>query len=89
MSAVEHNIFSLIVYFPLPSFTPEMSLYLKWIVSEDLLDSTGNSAQCYTAAWMGGESGENVICICMAESLHCTPKTVTTLFFNWLYPNTK
>ena len=89
MSAVEHNIFSLIVYFPLPSFTPEMSLCLKWIISEDLLDSTGNSAQCYVAAWMGGESGKNVICICMAESLHCTPKTVTTLCFSWLYPNTK
>ena len=34
-------------------------LYLKWINNKDLLDSTGNSAQCYVAAWMGGESGEN------------------------------
>ena len=25
--------------------------------SKDLLDSTWNSAQCYVAAWMGGESG--------------------------------
>ena len=33
-------------------------LYLKWITSEDLLNSTGNSAQCYVAAWMGwGEFG--------------------------------
>ena len=32
-------------------------LYLKWITNEDLLDSTGNSAQCYVAAWVGGESG--------------------------------
>ena len=30
-------------------------LYLKWITSKDLLYSTGNSAQCYVAAWMGGE----------------------------------
>ena len=34
-------------------------LYLKWITNKDLLYSTGNSAQCYVAAWMGGESGEN------------------------------
>ena len=32
-------------------------LYLKWITNKDLLYSTGNSAQCYVAAWMGGESG--------------------------------
>ena len=28
-------------------------------------------------------------CICMAESLRCKPETVTTLFVNWLYLNTK
>jgi len=32
-------------------------LYLKWITNKDLLYSTGNSAQCYVAAWMGGEFG--------------------------------
>ena len=32
-------------------------LYLKWITSKDLLDNTGNSAQCHVAAWMGGEFG--------------------------------
>ena len=32
-------------------------LYLKWIIKKDLLDSTGNSAQCYVAAWVGGEFG--------------------------------
>ena len=32
-------------------------LYLKWITNKDLLISTGNSAQCYLAAWMGGEFG--------------------------------
>jgi len=32
-------------------------LYLKWITNKVLLNSTGNSAQCYVAAWMGGESG--------------------------------
>ena len=30
-------------------------LYFKWITNKDLLSSTGNSAQCYVAAWMGGE----------------------------------
>ena len=32
-------------------------LYLKWITSKDLVYSTGNSAQCYVAAGMGGEFG--------------------------------
>ena len=32
-------------------------LSLKYFVSEDLLYSLGNSAQCYMAAWMGGEFG--------------------------------
>ena len=30
-------------------------LYLKWITNKDLMYSTGNSAQCYVAAWMGGK----------------------------------
>ena len=30
-------------------------LYLKWITNKALLYSTGNSAQCYVTAWMGGE----------------------------------
>ena len=32
-------------------------LYLKWITNKDLLYSTGNSGQCYVAAWMGREFG--------------------------------
>ena len=32
-------------------------LYLKWITNKDLLYSTGNTAQCYVAVWMGGEFG--------------------------------
>ena len=32
-------------------------LYLKWITNKDLLNSTGNSVQCYVAAWMGGKFG--------------------------------
>ena len=37
-------------------------LYLKWITNKDLLQSTGNSAQRYVAAWMGGEFGGECIC---------------------------
>ena len=33
-------------------------LYLKWITNKDLLSSTGNSDQCYVAAWMGGSLAE-------------------------------
>ena len=37
-------------------------LYFKWITNKDLLDSTGNSAQCYVAAWMGEEfRGEKLL----------------------------
>ena len=32
-------------------------LYLKWVTNKVLLCNTGNSAQCYVAAWMGGEFG--------------------------------
>ena len=32
-------------------------LYLKWVTNKDLQYSTGNSAQCYVAAWMGEEFG--------------------------------
>ena len=32
-------------------------LYLKWITNKDQLYSTGNSAQCYVSAWIGGEFG--------------------------------
>ena len=31
--------------------------YSKWITNKDLLYSTWNSAQCYVAAWIGGEFG--------------------------------
>ena len=34
-------------------------LCLKWITNKDLLYSTGKSAQCYVAAWMRQELGEN------------------------------
>ena len=33
-------------------------LYLTGRISKDLLDSTGNSAQCHVAAWREGSLGE-------------------------------
>ena len=36
-------------------------IYLKWLINKDLLYSTWNSAQCYMAAWMGGELGREWI----------------------------
>ena len=39
-------------------------LYLKWIINKVLLHNTGNSGQCYVAAWMGGEMGEEWIHVC-------------------------
>ena len=32
-------------------------LYLKWMISWVLAYSTWDPAQCYVAAWMGGEFG--------------------------------
>ena len=59
-------------------------LYLKWITNKVLLYSTGNSAQCYVAAWVGGEFGGRMdTCICMAESLCCPSETITTLIIGY------
>ena len=32
-------------------------IYLKQVTNKVLLCSTGDSVQCYVAAWMGGEFG--------------------------------
>ena len=55
-------------------------LCLTWRTSEDLLDSTGNSAQCHVAAGMGGElAGGMDAHICKAGSLCCSPEIIITL----------
>ena len=47
-------------------------LYLKLITNKDLLYSTQNSAQCYVAAWMGGESvWLSTIAVPLKLSQHC------------------
>ena len=54
-------------------------LYLKWITNKDLLHSTGKSAQCHVAAWMGGAFGGEWMHMHLAESLCCSPETTTLL----------
>ena len=54
-------------------------LYLTWITNKDLLYSTGDSAQCYVAAWMAGEFRGEWIRVCVAEFLCGPPETITTL----------
>ena len=58
--------------------------HLKWIINKDLLYNTGNSAQSYVAAWTGEEIGGRIgTCICMAESLCCSPGTITALLISY------
>ena len=48
--------------------------------SKDLLYSTRKSTQYSVMAYMGRESKKRVdICICVTDSLCCTPATNTTL----------
>ena len=54
-------------------------LYTKWKTNKDLLCSTCNSTQAYVSAWMG----EGYTYICMAESLHCSPETITVLLISY------
>ena len=56
----------------------------QWMINKGLLYCTGNSAQCYVAAWMGWVWGRMDTCsICMAESLCCPPETITTLLIGY------
>ena len=54
-------------------------LYFKRVT----IYSTWNSAQCYTAARMGGEFGGEWIRVCVAEPLHCPPETITALLMSY------
>ena len=40
-------------------------LYVKWVSNKGLLYSPGDSAQCYVAAWVGGEFGGEWIHVCV------------------------
>ena len=62
-------------------------LYLKWITNKDLLYNTWNSAGVTQPGWEG-LWGRMDTSIGMAESLRCSPETITTLV-NRLHPKTK
>ena len=57
-------------------------LYLKWVTNKDLQYSTGNSAQCYVAAWMG-VWGRVDTWICTAQPSCCSTETITTLLIGY------
>ena len=58
-------------------------LYVKRVTNKNLLYSTGNSIQYSVMAYMGKDSKKKKkrvdICICITDSLCCTPETNTTL----------
>ena len=54
-------------------------LYLKWITKKDLQFSTWNSAQCYVAAWMERDFGENGYILYLCLSPFNVPETITLL----------
>ena len=65
------------------------ALYLKQITNKDLLYSTWNSAHCYMATWMRGESGGEWIRVYLWQSPFAVHLKLTMLSVNWLYPNSK
>ena len=59
-------------------------LYLKWITSKDLLYSAWNSARCYCGSLEGRRVWRRMdMCICMAESLHCSPEIIMILLISY------
>ena len=56
-----------------------MTATFKMDNQQDLLYSTGNSAQCMWQPGWEGSLGENGTCMCVSESLCCSPETFTTL----------
>ena len=62
-------------------------LYLEWITNKNLLCSTGNTAQCHMAAWIGGELGGEWLHVYVWLSpfaVHLKPpKTITTLLIGY------
>ena len=95
---VKHSVHSihewqmLLKCFPAPSLLKRKTslkdpfsflLYFKWITNKVLLYSTGNSAQCYMATWMGGEFGRMDARIHIAGLLCCAPETITTLSISY------
>ena len=55
-------------------------LHVKWVSNREQLDSTGNSAQKPCGSLdRRGVRGRTAACVCVAESTHSLPETITTL----------
>ena len=61
-------------------------LYLKWITNKVLLCITGKSAPCYVVAWVGRESGGELIPV--HAWLSCSAVHSKLSHVNPLYSNT-
>ena len=59
-------------------------LYLKLMTNKDLLYSTGNTAQCYVAAWIGGEFGGEWIHVNVWLSPITVHLKLTTLLIDYI-----
>ena len=57
--------------------------------NKDLLQNTGNSAQCYVAAWMGGEFGREWTHVYVRLSPFAVHLKLVHITVNQLYSNTK
>ena len=65
-------------------------LGLKWITNEDLLHSTGNSAQLYAAAWMEGDfRGEWIHAHVWLRPFAIHPKLLTIFLIGYTPIQTK
>ena len=54
-------------------------IHLKPVTNKVLLCSTGDSVQCYVAAWMGGEFGGEWYMYMCGWVPSCSPETITTV----------
>ena len=54
-------------------------LYLKWTTNKDLLYSKGSLLNVMWQPAGEGVLGRMDTCVCLAESLLCSPETITTL----------
>ena len=54
-------------------------LYMKGIINTILLYSTENYIQCPMVKYNGKECYKKNVCVCITESLYCTPEINTAL----------
>ena len=62
-----------------------MLLYLKWIINKAISIAQGTLLSVMWQPGWEGSLGENGSCIHMAESLLCSPETITTLLISYQF----